>query len=310
MCRRQFLSGKLLYKDIWYPYGPLAPYVVAFFFGVFGVHLNTLYCLGLTLVLAYSVLLLALARRLGTTSFSLVVVLCFFLQAFQPTMFNFVLPYSYAAAFGSFLSMLSLYCLVVRLNGESRLYLYGSGMAIGMALLTKLEFGIASLLSYFFYITCEAMGKRSLKAGLSDIVPVLPGLTVAALGYGLFVWKISLSFLLQENLQFSGSYLNLAKRQGFSLGLEQICILGVFLLVSLAVWAAIARGLQWSFKVHSSVAIALLCIASIAILVPIVSSNEFQQKSSLFLSFLAFPTGMYWLCPIVLVSKFGEVVES
>src|ERR1700730_16603889 len=45
------LRGKLLYRDVWYQYGPLAPYVQALAFALFGINLNVLYLLGLILVI-------------------------------------------------------------------------------------------------------------------------------------------------------------------------------------------------------------------------------------------------------------------
>src|SRR2546426_1643274 len=38
-------NGKLLYRDVWYNYGPLSPYILAALFSLFGVHWNVLYLL-------------------------------------------------------------------------------------------------------------------------------------------------------------------------------------------------------------------------------------------------------------------------
>src|SRR5689334_8255353 len=35
----EILRGKLLYRDLWYPYGPLEPYTAAVLLGLFGKHL-------------------------------------------------------------------------------------------------------------------------------------------------------------------------------------------------------------------------------------------------------------------------------
>src|SRR5580698_1032402 len=39
-------EGKMLYRDIWFMYGPAAPYFNSGLFQVFGVHLNVLYWAG------------------------------------------------------------------------------------------------------------------------------------------------------------------------------------------------------------------------------------------------------------------------
>src|SRR3990170_745791 len=59
----RLLRGELLYSDVYYLYGPLAPYLNAALYAVFGIHLNTLYAAG-TLA---SLLVLALVFHLSAT---------------------------------------------------------------------------------------------------------------------------------------------------------------------------------------------------------------------------------------------------
>src|SRR5258705_13710122 len=60
----EILKGRMLYRDLWYPYGPLVPYAQALLLWIFGVHLNSFYCAGLVLSLSTAYLLYSLARRL------------------------------------------------------------------------------------------------------------------------------------------------------------------------------------------------------------------------------------------------------
>src|SRR5690242_6412530 len=53
----QVLNGKTLYRDLWYPYGPLEPYVAAGLIWLFGPHLNTFYFFGLAITTASALLL-------------------------------------------------------------------------------------------------------------------------------------------------------------------------------------------------------------------------------------------------------------
>src|SRR6266853_4731139 len=73
----EILKGRMLYRDLWYPYGPLVPYAQALLLWIFGVHLNSFYCAGLVLCLSIAYLLYSLARRLLPPMPSLVVSILF-----------------------------------------------------------------------------------------------------------------------------------------------------------------------------------------------------------------------------------------
>ena len=59
----EILKGKLLFRDLWYMYGPLAPYVKALLFWIFGVHLTVLYVFGLTLTFGTALVAFEITRR-------------------------------------------------------------------------------------------------------------------------------------------------------------------------------------------------------------------------------------------------------
>src|SRR4029077_19260177 len=52
----EILKGRMLYRDLWYPYGPLVPYAQALLFWIFGVRLNSLFSAGLVLNLSIAYL--------------------------------------------------------------------------------------------------------------------------------------------------------------------------------------------------------------------------------------------------------------
>ncbi len=89
-------EGKMLYRDVWFMYGPLAPYFNSFLFRVFGAHLNVLYWAGSISALGSAVFLYLTGMRLSSwlAGFSAGTVLL--LEAFHPTFFCFPLPYSLA----------------------------------------------------------------------------------------------------------------------------------------------------------------------------------------------------------------------
>src|SRR5271168_3446695 len=60
----EILRGKLLYRDIFYPYGPLPPYLGALLIELFGQHLVVFYLFGIAVAIGCSVLLLEMGSML------------------------------------------------------------------------------------------------------------------------------------------------------------------------------------------------------------------------------------------------------
>src|SRR5580658_1562304 len=81
----EILKGKLLFRDLWYMYGPLAPYVKALLFRIFGVQLTVLYVFGLALTIGTALVTFEIARRfrMGIVG-STVPSLFFLFEAFYP----------------------------------------------------------------------------------------------------------------------------------------------------------------------------------------------------------------------------------
>lgn len=93
-------EGRMLFRDIWFMYGPAAPYLNADLFRFFGVHLNVLYWAGSLSALGLAILLYLVGMRLssalaGWTAGAVVVI-----QAFHPSLFSFPLPYSFSSVYG------------------------------------------------------------------------------------------------------------------------------------------------------------------------------------------------------------------
>src|ERR1700732_3610451 len=61
----EILRGKLLYRDLWYPYGPLEPYLAAALLGLFGQYLNVFYLFGLTLATVCALLSFDIGKTLA-----------------------------------------------------------------------------------------------------------------------------------------------------------------------------------------------------------------------------------------------------
>ncbi len=114
---RRLLGGERLYSDVRFFFGPLAPYVNAGLYRIFGVHLNVLVAAGVASAALLAFILWFLVRRfvraagatLATVAF---VFICGFAQLVPNAIFNFALPYTYAATYGMLAAAASLLFLV------------------------------------------------------------------------------------------------------------------------------------------------------------------------------------------------------
>src|ERR1041385_5464172 len=60
----QIAEGKMLYRDLFFMYGPFVPYWHALLLKIFGVHLNVFYAVGLVLTAVQAALDFTIARRI------------------------------------------------------------------------------------------------------------------------------------------------------------------------------------------------------------------------------------------------------
>jgi len=201
--REAIVRGKLLYRDIWYPYGPLTPYLEAAVLA-FSTHtLDTIYFLGLSIALISAQLVYSLSKRFLTPAQSLLVAMLYVIQGFQPRIFNYILPYTYAAVLGSLFGLICLYCSVRFLETGRKANLILAGIAAGFALLTKQEFGMACVLLLAFIVFVRQLNLRSCAQLLRELGCCAPGALMTLIGYGWFVWQTSLSFILFHNFMIT-----------------------------------------------------------------------------------------------------------
>ena len=102
-------AGEVLYQDVQYLYGPLAPQLNALLFSVFGVRLGVLHVAGVICAALILFLIFHIARQVmdpleSLVTTSLVLVLC----AVKSTA-NYISPYSYGALYGVALALISLW---------------------------------------------------------------------------------------------------------------------------------------------------------------------------------------------------------
>jgi hypothetical protein len=322
------LKGKLLFRDIWYMYGPLAPYLKALLFRLFGVHLIVLYVFGLALTIGTALVTFEIARqfKLGLVP-SVVPSLFFLVEAFYPFIRNFVFPYSYAASLAAFLGSCCL-CFVIRHASTMRaLHLGLAAIFASLMILTKQEFGFAGVVLLIFEIFAAYWMRRSWRELLRDIALCLAGLSPAIAGYAWFVWKVSAKVLFIENwVSTPGTYFmqhfgqRAMANQGFRLVPAELLEVTEYAVLAIAMWYVLAslnafaiRILRLKTRPWMAVAV-ILCMSPLAIscflivkrapwgmvIDPLRFSNSLWESSAarvLFASLtqLIFPSGLFLL---------------
>jgi hypothetical protein len=193
-------EGKTLYKDVWYLYGPLAPYLNSFLFRIFGVHLNVLYWAGSLSALGSALLLYFSGMRMSSTLAGWTAAAVVLTQSFHPSLFSFPLPYSFASAYGCLMACLFLWLMIRGANSNNRAWVLGAGIAAAAAFLLKLEIGMACYGGLALLIATRAIRQKSWRFAVRDLASCLPGLMACIL---VVLWMISLGgfqFLTQENI--------------------------------------------------------------------------------------------------------------
>jgi hypothetical protein len=193
-------QGKLLYRDIWYMYGPAAPYFNSYLFRLFGPRLDVLYWAGCLSALGSAIFLYLTGLRisapvLGWTAGAVVV-----MQAFQPSLFCFPLPYSFAAVYGCLLGCLFLWLVINASASRNWIWMLASGTTACIALLVKPEFGTACYGALVILIATRVFVLRSWRMLAKDLGALLPGVVVCVL---VILWMVSIGgveFMTQENI--------------------------------------------------------------------------------------------------------------
>lgn len=168
---RRMLEGAALYSDLRWYYGPLAPWVNAALYRLFGPHLDVLATAGAVSAALLALVLHRLARQFCGRLLSAAVVIAFvYLCAFrtldQAAIFNFVLPYTFAATYGMLAAATSLLFLV-RHARSGLLPDLGVSLALAsLAALAKVEVLAPTLAAHATFVVAAAWEGRLRRAHL------------------------------------------------------------------------------------------------------------------------------------------------
>ena len=293
----QILHGKLLYRDIFYAFGPLTPYVEALLLGLLGGHLYVLYVLGLATAIADALILFEMGLMVEGRAVGLTAALALLLQGFQSSSFNYVFPWSYAASLGLLLSLLCAFFTLRRVLHRNSLDLILAGLAAALALLCKQEFGAACYVLLAFVLAMEATLQRSGRKLLCGIALCAPGGVLWLAIYGWFFWTLTPGFMVFYNwVEFPGSYYmrtygaHWAAITGLRFMPQELASLVLCAGVALALWYLAGKvALTHVGRKSFAVVLALLALAMVA-------SRHFAPLiNDIILTTIIFPAGMFFI---------------
>jgi hypothetical protein len=295
-------AGKRLYFDLWYPYPPLIPYWHAALFRLFGVHLGVLIGAGVTVVGIITLLLYSVSRVFLPVWFSFAVVWAFLLQAFEVNLFNYILPYSYSAAYGSMFSLLLLWLLL-------RQQIAAAGFLTGLMMLTKLEFGVAGYAALICALIIEGIRTKSIRTTGRSLCACIPGTILWLAIYGWYLYAMGADAFLGQNLSilpsshFQQHFAKLwNETTGLVLSPRALAIsavrglAGFGVLVGFVVLAARSKIAGW---ILAAVALCLCAIHLAATMAHVADGTPIDRLAVKALHPLFFNSGMVWVGLVV-----------
>jgi dolichyl-phosphate-mannose-protein mannosyltransferase len=265
---RRLLEGAALYRDIPWNWGPLAPWVNAALYRVFGVHSDTLMWAGLVSAALASLGLFLLARRfVGPFTSAWVAIAfiaaCAFSRRGDLAIFNFVAPFNYSATYGITLAIWSVLLLVRHARSGEPATLTSSAVLAGLVALTKIEATLAVAVAHGAYLLTVLP-----RPSRGRMIAWGCGLAVAVLGYLVAAWT-SQGAVWRSLVELvnGGAGFYIADSMGIrELGLSLVDVASSLLgwaVVLVALWLAARPGAGW----HGRWLVPLALLTLLALLV-------------------------------------------
>lgn len=201
----KLLEGKVLYKDLWYPFGFFPPYFLALIYKIFGVHINTLVGCGIGITLLTSVFIYKIARFFldevdcGITVLTFLFVLAFPYYQLYSGIFNFILPYSFAATFFILFVSASLYLFLKFISTASEKWLFFWSLSLSLAFLTRPEMSFPVWAGFVLSVIIFKFKNKSIKF-LKLIFYLFLPLIISFSLYGLFFFKFDAFAAFKEGI--------------------------------------------------------------------------------------------------------------
>jgi hypothetical protein len=200
-------DGAILYRDIQVHYTPLAPYTMAALLAIFGKHLTVVYLTGLAILMLQSVLLWKIARRfLAEFETAIGLIAFWLLLAFQPGLFNWVLPNVFAGTFASLFATAVVAVIASDIESARSHKLIIASLLVGMTGLSKLEYGLATAVTLIFYVALlrprpRQTVREAMQSRIGDLLRAgLPGAILATVVLGVILMTVSWDVLIFDNI--------------------------------------------------------------------------------------------------------------
>jgi 4-amino-4-deoxy-L-arabinose transferase-like glycosyltransferase len=145
-------SGDVLYTDIGHLFGPLSPYLNAFWMNLFGNSIDAVFTGNILLTAFFSILIVIALRKCSGALASIIGALAFilifaFAQYTTTGNYNFIAPYAHQLTHGLILSFVTLLVLERGLRTTSVSTTFCAGFCLGLTILTKGEVSFALLVA-------------------------------------------------------------------------------------------------------------------------------------------------------------------
>jgi hypothetical protein len=264
--------GQLPYRDFFYYYGPLAPFVLGFAALIGGSGIGPAVAVGLVLACSIVLATYVLGRMYAGVVGGFLAAAITAPVAFAPTNFSFVMPHSFSVT----LALLTSLCFLISLGryaqcGRER-WLAAAGLSTGLVLLTRPEFSIAVLAAAVLWFVLRIRSGQGTRREVALFAG--PALGVPAVVYGSFLTAVSPHRLIFENLypahllRDGGSavlkaYAPLTVSSFVSLG-GKLLLYSAAIVVLLALAEALARGGRARFAATAAAVGAALVLVVVA----------------------------------------------
>ncbi|QQS48873.1 MAG: glycosyltransferase family 39 protein [Acidobacteriota bacterium] len=193
----RMLEGEWLYRDVHYLYPPFAPYFNSLLYRLFGAHLDVLLGAGMVCSALLAWLCYRIARRVlspfdASATTAAVIVLCIF----KPSG-NLISPYAYAALYGMLFALGALLFTLRYAEAGRKMELLTAGLMIGLAGVSKQEFGLAAALTVTGAVI--HLHRSNLWSVIRDLAAAaLPAALVGMPVYGLAFYFIGWETLVRD----------------------------------------------------------------------------------------------------------------
>jgi len=188
----QIVSGKVLYGDLDYLYGPFSQYFNALLFRIFGVSYVVLFVANLVLLAIFLTVLYlmldAITSRVAAFMACAVMICVFaFAQYVFTGNYNFISPYTHGVTHGIILSLLMIHQLW-KFSIDGRTYhLLVAGFAFGLVVLTKVEVALAAFAAaLLFFLVLVDLDRRRLILSTRSTLTFLLSAMAPILGFATY----------------------------------------------------------------------------------------------------------------------------